>query len=375
MRRRLAIAAAVAVALAAVGVVVTGAATGFGGRPAAGPALVAQAPATAEVTRQTLVDYRSVTGTLGYGEQTAVVSKATGVLTWLPAAGSVVERGQPLYRADEVAVPLLYGELPLYRALAPGVTGADVRQLERNLRELGYTGFDADDRYTAGTAAAVRRWQAGLGLAKTGTLEPGQALYRPGPVRVASPRKRVGDDAAGELYTVTGTRRLVTAELVASARRYAPPGAAVTVELPGGATATGSVAGVAPAGSGSSSGAGSSGGGSSGDRPAGPGGGSDGGAKITVTIGLDESLPAGRYSLDELDQAAVTVRLAAEQRAGVLAVPVEALLALPGGGYGVQVVDGATSRVVPVETGLFAAGRVEVRAAGLAERMLVGVPR
>jgi hypothetical protein len=40
----------------------------------------------------------------------------------------------------------------------------------------------------------------------------------------------------------------------------------------------------------------------------------------------------------------------------------------------VQVVDGTTTRVVAVKTGLFAGGRVEVSGDGLAEGMTVGMP-
>jgi hypothetical protein len=40
----------------------------------------------------------------------------------------------------------------------------------------------------------------------------------------------------------------------------------------------------------------------------------------------------------------------------------------------VQVVDGGTSRIVPVQTGLFASGRVEVSGDGLAEGQTVGMP-
>ena len=58
----------------------------------------------------------------------------------------------------------------------------------------------------------------------------------------------------------------------------------------------------------------------------------------------------------------------------VLTVPVAALVALAEGGYGLQVVDGATSRFVAVETGLFASGRVEVSGAGVAEGATVGMP-
>ena len=58
----------------------------------------------------------------------------------------------------------------------------------------------------------------------------------------------------------------------------------------------------------------------------------------------------------------------------MLPVPVAALLALAEGGYGVQVVEGSTSRIVPVETGLFAGGRVEIAGDGVREGMTVGVP-
>jgi hypothetical protein len=58
----------------------------------------------------------------------------------------------------------------------------------------------------------------------------------------------------------------------------------------------------------------------------------------------------------------------------VLTVPVAALLALAEGGYGIEVVEGTTTRIVAVETAMFADGRVEVTGRGLSEGMKVGVP-
>jgi hypothetical protein len=59
---------------------------------------------------------------------------------------------------------------------------------------------------------------------------------------------------------------------------------------------------------------------------------------------------------------------------GVLAVPVTALVALAGGGYGVWV-DAASSRhVVAVTTGLFANALVQVTAPQLRAGDLVEVP-
>jgi hypothetical protein len=83
-------------------------------------------------------------------------------------------------------------------------------------------------------------------------------------------------------------------------------------------------------------------------------GGETGEPTIPVTIELDERAPTN------LDQAPVTIELTKEARPGVLAVPVTALVALQGGGYAVEVRDGATTRLVAVEPGLYADGYVEI---------------
>ena len=72
-------------------------------------------PATAVVTRQTLVDTQSQDGELGYGDSTALASRLSGTVTALAAEGTTVSRGKPLYRIDDDPVVLLYGRLPAYR--------------------------------------------------------------------------------------------------------------------------------------------------------------------------------------------------------------------------------------------------------------------
>jgi hypothetical protein len=69
----------------------------------------------------------------------------------------------------------------------------------------------------------------------------------------------------------------------------------------------------------------------------------------------------------------VKVGVTTGSRKGVLAVPVNALLALAEGGYGVRLTDG-TGRIVVVSTGLFARGMVEVSGDGLTEGTRVEVP-
>jgi hypothetical protein len=70
----------------------------------------------------------------------------------------------------------------------------------------------------------------------------------------------------------------------------------------------------------------------------------------------------------------VDVAFTASQRENVLTVPVAALLALAEGGYGLEVVEGSTSRITAVQTGLFADGQVEVTGQGLDEGTTVGMP-
>lgn len=310
-------------------------------------------PATAQVTRQTLVDTQTESGTLGYGTVTTVSGRLTGTVTWLPATGATVKRGQPLYRVDNEPVVLLYGTLPAYRALSPGTEGADVTQFERNLRALGYDGFTVDDTYSSATASAVKEWQEDLGLPETGTVELGRVIYAAGAVRVDSHEAAVGDplQPGADVLGYTGTARVVTVELDPSDQRLAKKGGAVTVTLPDGKTVEGKIAGaqtvVVP----------------------GDGQGQEDETKLEVTVKLSSS-----DSVAALDEATLDVAFTASQRENVLTVPVAALLALAEGGYGVQVVEGGATRIVAVETGLFANGQVEVTGAGLTEGMTVGMP-
>jgi hypothetical protein len=78
---------------------------------------------------------------------------------------------------------------------------------------------------------------------------------------------------------------------------------------------------------------------------------------------------------DGLDGAPVVVSLERDRARNVLAVPVEAILALRGGGEAVELVSASGERVLTgVETGSFADGYVEVAGKGIADGTKVVIP-
>jgi peptidoglycan hydrolase-like protein with peptidoglycan-binding domain len=333
-----------------VGAAVAVAAVGFGGTTSPPAAASDLPPATTKVTKSTLTQTEMVNGTLGYGTESTVSGRGRGTVTWLPGAGTTVQRGQPVYRADNAPVQLWYGTLPLYRTLQTGVSkGPDVKEVEENLAALGYTGFTVDEEYTSATASAVKKWQKDLGLTETGTVEAGAVVLTPGAIRVATVKAALGDQAGGPVLTYTATTRVVTIALDVAKQGLAKKDAPATVTLPDNKTVNGkvsSVGSVATAGSQGSS------------------------ATIDVTVEL-----ADQSGLGTLDKAPVDVTLVSATAENVLTVPVAALVALAEGGYGVQVVDGSTTRYVAVQTGMFANGRVEISGAGITAGTVVGVPK
>ncbi|MGI5212871.1 efflux RND transporter periplasmic adaptor subunit [Plantactinospora sp. CA-290183] len=346
------VATAVVVAAAA-GVAAT---VGFGGGDRGTAASGGLPPATAQITRQTLVDSERVDGELGYGATRTAASRLGGTVTALTATGARVGRGKTLFAIDNARVVLLYGRLPAYRTLEPGMSGGDVTQFERNLDALGYSGFTVDDEYTSATADAVRDWQDDLGLDETGRVELGRVVYADGEVRVGSHEAELGDAAqpGQAVLTYTATARVVTVPLDVDDERLAKVGAKVTVSLPDGKEVSGTIADTETVVETDSGGA---------------GGESEPETTIEVTVAV-----ADPKALDGFDQASAEVAFTAAEREDVLTVPVAALLALAEGGYGVELVQGQTTRIVAVRTGLFASGRVEISGEGLAEGATVGMP-
>jgi Putative peptidoglycan binding domain/HlyD family secretion protein len=312
---------------------------------------------------------------LALAESSATVYDAAAAYTMLPAAGDVVRRGRALYAVDGRPVLLLYGPVTAWRALRAGMAaGRDVAELNANLRALGYGKAPAGGRFTSATAAAIRALQAAHGLAQTGELPLGLVVFEPGPVRVTSVTPTLGQAVqAGAVLAITTTRHQVAIELDAAQQSEVKVGDRVTVTLPDNSRTPGfvsKVGTVATTPSNNNQGNGTQGNGTPGNSDQGNG------SSSTPTIEIDVRLlhPAAAGSLD---QAPVQVGITTASVSDVLVVPVNALLALSGGGYAVEVVDAArVHRLVAVTTGLFddAEGLVQVSGAELHAGQRVVVP-
>jgi Putative peptidoglycan binding domain len=336
-----------------------------------GCSAVAQAVATDEESMSTalqkvIADKGTVASdraTLAGAEQSlaAAESSATGyeaaaAYTMLPSAGTVIRRGKALYAVDGQPVLLLYGRVTAWRAFRSGMSpGRDVAELNANLRALGYGGGLAGDSFTAATRQAIVALQAADKLAQTGVLQLGSVVFKAGPVRVTSVTATLGQAVqAGPVLSVSSTRHAVAVKLDAAQQAQVKVGDPVTITLPDNGTTPGRVSSVGKVASSS-------------------GGESDSGPTIDVQVRLAHQAAAG-----QLVQAPVSVSITTASVKNALVVPVNALLALSGGGgYAIEVVDAAqVHRLVPVTLGLFddAEGLVQVSGSGVKAGQRVVVP-
>ncbi|MBV8944979.1 MAG: peptidoglycan-binding protein [Solirubrobacterales bacterium] len=173
-----------------------------------------------------------------------------------------------------------------------------------------------------------------------------------------------GSGTATAILHTTSTQLVVTVDLDATKQSEAKAGQRVTVELPNGNTVSGRISEVSPVAqssnnSGTSGNSGNIGNNTNNANNGNNAGNGSSGASVPVTIAL-----SGHHSGSGLDQAAVSVNFAQAEANDVLSVPVTALLAIAGGRYAVQQT-ASPHALIPVSTGLFAAGYVEISGHGV----------
>ncbi|MFL6144221.1 MAG: peptidoglycan-binding protein [Labedaea sp.] len=323
------------------------------------------ATATAAVSRGTVTERLQIAGTLGFDGSYSVAHQGMpGITTWVAEAGSTVDRGGSLYAVANQPVRLLIGTLPAYRDFAAGMLdGPDVKQLEENLATLGMRPGRVDARFTADTAAAIKRWQAAWGLAaaeRTGVLPLGTVVFAAVPLRVGQAAATVGAPLGpgAPVFSATTTGKVVTAQLTTDRQRSVHVGDAVQISLSSSAPVQGTVVRIGRVAVAANQ-----------NGPQGPNQGNGDIATSTVPITIQVTLPPAAA---DLDQAPVQVAITTRAKQNVLLVPVAALLAKPGGGYQVRLESGGYITVTP---GLFDSTNGTVEVAGeLAVGQKVQVP-
>jgi hypothetical protein len=367
--RRRWIAAVVLAAVAGAGIAagITGTGTG-GGAGGGGVSDNAYPTSTATVTRQSLSSEIPVTATLGYAGSYTVVNQASGILTRLPQIGKVVSEGQVLYEVSGRPVVLFYGATPAYRSLSAdtnnALTGPDVRELNADLVAMGYASSSeipaGSDVFSSWTAAGVEKLQSALGVTANGTLGLGDIVFLPGAARITSVSAALGATVpTGQaVMSATSTARMVTVDLDSAQQSEVAAGDHVTITLPDNSVTPGVVTSVGKVATSAS--------------PSAASPGSSGAATITVLV-----TPADPAATGTWDQAPVTVDITTASVHDALVVPVDALLALSGGGYAVEVAGtNGVHHLVSVTLGIFddADGLVQVSGHELSAGTPVVVP-
>ncbi|HXR21467.1 MAG TPA: peptidoglycan-binding protein, partial [Acidimicrobiales bacterium] len=295
--------------------------------------------------------------TLSTDEQEADVAGQSSTYSELPAVGQVVSRGKELFAIGGQPVVLLYGSVTPWRAFAPGMTpGEDVAQLNANLAALGYENGLQGDNFTATTESAVKRLQAALGISPSGQLPVGSVDFQPGAVRVTGVTPNLGATVApGQpVLAVTLLSRQIQVALDSSLQSDVKVGDVVSIVMPNNATLPGTVTFVGTVATVPSA--------------------NSGGGSPTINVDIAPNDPTATGTLDQLP---VEVWITEGTADNVLVLPVDALLALAGGGYAVEAVGAEGVRHLEgVTLGLFddADGLVQVSGPGLFAGQQVVVP-
>ena len=247
------------------------------------------------------------------------------------------------------------------------VAGEDVKQLELNLVSLGYGDLESlrvDEDYDTATADSIKRMQGDLGLVQTGRIAIGDVVFLPGKAVVESsssfPSAGVSVNSGSTLVSLIPTERIettivrngniatsreslqrVNTSIEVADRGLIEVGSALRIELPDQRVVSGTVREI-------------------GSIAVWPPGGQAGNPLLEVSAAID-----GKTSLHEWTGAIVTVSITQTLADNVLAAPIPSLLALLGGGYALEVLEGESTRLVPIETGVYDDGWVEVNGTGL----------
>src|SRR6516164_3419547 len=199
---------------------------------------------TANVTRQSLQDKVTLTGTLSRLEQRQVFATSAAQISEVHISdGNVVQAGQSILAVNGRDAVAVEGAFPFFRSLDVGDSGPDVQQLNEILTAHGDNPGPVSPLYTDQTRFALAQWQAAHGY-------PGVAPQKPQTVTVSlaqSTGYKVGPEATAALTigpsVPSPVRPAPPAATAASVLAQPPPASSATA-----AAATAAVASAASAG-------------------------------------------------------------------------------------------------------------------------------
>lgn len=292
---------------------------------------------SAEVVRTDLIQTEVLAGELRFSDQARLLSQRAGTVTFVPIEGATLDIGDTAYEVDGVAVEIMQGDRPAWRPFAAGMDdGTDILQLEQNLVDLGYETGRVDQTFDEETVAAVEAWQSDRGHPENGAIPLGWIAFVEDGFRVGETLSDRGSfiTMGSPVYRTSSFAQEVVIELDPRDLDLVQTGAAVTVTMPDGDEVPGEISDI---------------------------------ALVVRRLGGDPDAPevidvivAVNATGIDLERAPVEVTVESDRASSVLAVPVRALVTLSDGGYAVEVVDGAQTKLVGVNIGDFAAGLVEI---------------
>ena len=269
---------------------------------------------------------------------------------------------------------LMFGELSAWRDMKEGIApGEDINQLKLNLIALGYgtnETLEMDSTFGSNTTEAIMKLQSDLNLISSGEINFGEITFVSGTsmVNFSSTLPNIGGkiNTGTELFSLTPIERISTQissngainisskslqkveiQVDVADQNLVVKGSEVEIELPDESTIVGVVDEV----------------GSFAIVP------QDGDPFLEVSIAVEGSTEYFKWT-----GAVVTVNATKELAKGVLASPVNGLLALLSGGYALEIVTETGTILVPVETGIYADGWVEINGSGLQPGTEIVVP-
>ena len=307
-----------------------------------------------QVTQTNLIETETFPAILRFADPQIITAPIAGTVTALPAENSTLSLGSSVAEIDGQPVVVFYGDRPMWRSLALPLDGSelegpDVRQLESNLLSLGYPSArededelpsigPADDLFDEDTVRLIEDWREDIGLSAGGFVEAGRILYLTEDVRVA--RVLVSKGAlilpGTPLLETSASDQEVFLQLPVDRRELVEVGDAVEVTLPDDTIVSATVVEVG-----------------------------------TIVTYLEDDAPrcdqreystrrSQSWELACFDESPVDVEIISNEVVDALAVPVNALLALAEGGYAVEINRDGVVSLIPVETGIYVDGLVEI---------------